>query len=257
MDVADLRRTLWPKSFADLRRYGRQGDGGYVLPAAAFQRADALLTFGLDFDWSFERAFAAAHAVAPIHVYDPTVGTRRFISAGFWALLGSIYSRREWSKVLACWDYFVFFRHPVRHFREWIGSGVGRVGVAAAIARMPEPRRLVLKVDIEGSEYEILEEIVSVSNRVEVLAIEFHEIAAHVHVIADFADRLNATHVVAHLHGNNYAPVCLDGSLPASIEVVFVRRSAGEMDYYTGNLPRPGLDYPNTSKRPDVVIKRP
>jgi hypothetical protein len=257
MDVADLRRTLWPKNFSDLRRYGRNGDGGYVLPAAAFQRADALLTFGLDFDWSFERAFAAAHADAPIHVYDPTVGPRRFISAGFWALLGASYSRREWAKFRACCDYFVFFRFPVKHCREWIGAGAGCTGVAAAAARMPDARRLVLKVDIEGSEYEILEQIVNLSDRMEVLAIEFHHIAAHADAIANFAARLNATHVVAHLHGNNYAPPCPDGSLPTSIEVVFVRRTAEEIDEYAGDLPRPGLDYPNTSKRADVVIRRP
>jgi hypothetical protein len=256
MDVALLRHVLWPKDFADLRRYGRKGDGGYVVPAAAFERADALLTFGLDFDWSFERAFAAAHPVAPIHAYDPTVGRRRYASAGFWALLGAIYSRREWSKFRACCDYFVFFRIPVRHFRERIGSGHGAVNVLAAAARMPHASCVVLKVDIEGSEYEILEQILSLADRMEALAIEFHDIAAHVDAIVRFTEALSASHVVAHLHGNNYAPPTSDGGLPASIEVVFARRAAQVMADYAGDLPRPGLDYPNSGKKPDVVIRR-
>lgn len=257
MHVAQLRRTLWPRDFPDLRRYGREGDGGYVVPAAAFERADALLSFGLAFDWSFERDFAATHPSASVHVYDPTVGARRFLSAGFFALLGAVYSRREWSKFRVCCDYFAFFQAPVLHFREWIGTSDGRRDVAAAFARLGEARRVVLKVDIEGSEYDILDQIVGLSDRIEALAIEFHHVPGHVQAIAAFVDAISATHVVAHLHGNNYAPPCRDGSLPTSIEVVFARRTSEAMDDYAGDLPRPGLDFPNTTKRPDAKITRP
>lgn len=256
MTPKQLSRTLWPKDFPDLRRYGRHGDGGYVLPATAFLRADGLLSFGIHFDWTFEREFAAAHAAAPIHAYDPTVGKTRFIWAGLWSLLGSVYSRREWEKFRACCDYFRFFKPPVVHFREWIGFGPGRMGLAAAAARMPEAGALALKVDIEGSEYEIFDEIVGLADRTEFLAIELHDVEAHADQIADFTDRMSATHVVAHLHGNNYAPPCTDGSMPGSIEVVYARRPPASVNDYAGTLPRVGLDWPNDGKRPDSVIRR-
>lgn len=249
-------RRLWPKDFQDLRRYGRNHDGGYVMPAAAFQSAECLLSFGLSFDWSFERDFAAAHPSATIHAYDPTVGKARFLSAGFWALLGAVYSRREWAKFLACRDYFRFFRPPVLHFREWIGSGSGRLGVSAAIGRLPASARIGLKVDIEGAEYDIFEEIVKVAGRIEFLAIELHDVEAHAHEIVAFAEKMDATHVVAHLHGNNYAPLCSDGIMPAALEVVYVRRAGSPDRPFGGELPRAGLDQPNNSKFPDYLMRR-
>jgi len=256
MGASQLSQKLWPKDFRDLRRYGRDHDGGYVMPASAFIGADSLLSFGLNFDWSFERDFAAAHPNAPIHTYDPTVGKGRFIRAGFWALLGAIYSRREWEKFRACCDYFRFFRPPVVHYREWIGTGAGRLGVAAAADRMPSSACIGLKVDIEGSEYEIFDEIVAMAGRIEFLAIELHDVEAHADEILAFTEKMSATHVVAHLHGNNYAPLCSDGSMPLSIEVAYVRRAGAPMEAFTGELPRAGLDQPNNRKFTDAVIRR-
>lgn len=256
MSASQLSLKLWPRNFGDLRRYGRDHDGGYVMPASAFIAADSLLSFGLNFDWSFEREFAAAHPTATIHAYDPTVGRGRFIRAGFWALLGAFYSRREWEKFWACCDYFRFFRQPIMHFREWIGTGTGRLGVAAAAARLPASSHMGLKVDIEGSEYEIFEEIVAIADRVEFLAIELHDVESHAAEILDFTEKMSATHVVAHLHGNNYAPLCSDGAMPLSIEVVYVRRVGAPREAFTGELPRSGLDQPNNRKFADAVIRR-
>lgn len=256
MGASQLCRKLWPKNFGDLRRYGRDHDGGYVMPASSFLAADSLLSFGLNFDWSFEREFALAHPGTTIHAYDPTVGKGRFLRAGFWALLGASYSRREWEKFLACCDYFRFFQPPIVHFREWIGAGAGRLGVAAAAARLPSSAAFGLKIDIEGSEYEIFEEIVALAGRIEFLAIELHDVEAHAEEILAFTEKLSATHVVAHLHGNNYAPLCSDGSMPQSIEVVYVRRTGAPTEAFAGELPRAGLDQPNNRKFADAVIRR-
>lgn len=256
MAVSRLSRSLWPRSFRDLRRYGRDNDGGYVMPASAFDSADSLLSFGLNFDWSFERQFAASHPGAPIHAYDPTVGWGRFIRAGVCALLGSVYSRRELAKFRACCDYFRFFRKPVVHFQEWIGAGPGRLGLAAAASRLPFSRAVGLKVDIEGSEYDILGEIVALADRIEFLVIELHDVEDHVAEILEFTERLGATHVVAHLHGNNFAPPCSDGSMPRSIEVVYVRRRGAPLEAFAGMLPIPGLDQPNNRKFADAVIRQ-
>ncbi len=190
MGNQQIKDKLWPKDFDDLQRYGRSGDGGYVLPSSSFRKSDGLISFGLNFDWSFERAFAKAHPGAPIHTYDPTVGGRRFLSAGFWALLGATYSRREWEKFLACCDYFKFFNAPVLHFRNWIGSGTGALGLAEAVAKMPSANNILLKVDIEGSEYEIFNEILNFSHRIEAIAMELHDIDQHEIEITEFAEKL-------------------------------------------------------------------
>ena len=256
MGTQQLKHKLWPKDFNDLHRYGRNGDGGYVLPTSSFGKSDGLISFGLNFDWSFERAFAQAHPSTPIHAYDPTVGKKRFIWAGFFALLGAIYSRSEWKKFKACCDYFKFFKSPALHFKTWIGKGPGALGLARAILKMPSAKNILLKVDIEGLEYEIFEEILNFSERIEIIAMELHQIHQHEKKIIEFIEKLKNTHVVAHRHGNNFAPPCPDGELPTSIEVVLVRRPLFPLEDYDGSLPRVGLDQPNSRKAPDCIIRR-
>lgn len=256
MGARQLKQKLWPKDFQNLHRYGRSGDGGYVLPITSFSKSDGLISFGLNFDWSFERDFAKSHPGAPIHVYDPTVGRARFLRAGCWALLGAIYSRSEREKFRACCDYFKFFKPPVLHFRNWIGKGTEALGLVDAISKMPSAKNVLLKVDIEGSEYEILDEILDFSHRMEVIAIELHDIDQHESKITEFVDKLKNTHVVAHLHGNNFAAPCPDGEMPTAIEVVFVRRPPSPVMEYEGHLPRAALDQPNSRKAPDTIIRR-
>lgn len=256
MGISELNKKLWPYDFTDLRRYGRNNDGGYVIPTSSFLSADSLLSFGINYDWSFEKDFARAHTSAPIHAYDPTVGKWRFLALGLGALLGSIYSRRKWDKFLTCCDYFRFFRLPVVHFREWIGVGHDRLGLLATMTRMPNSKRLGLKVDIEGSEYEIFKEIIMQAEKIEFLIIELHDIESHISEILEFTEKMSATHILAHLHGNNYAPLCSNNALPTVIEIVYVRRPNSPMELYAGQLPRAGLDQPNNPKSADIVIRR-
>ena len=255
INVSDLNRKLWPYDFADLRRYGRNNDGGYVIPTSSFLAADSLLSFGINFDWSFEQDFAAAHPLAPIHAYDPTVGKWRFISSGFGALLGSICSRSARDRFRICCNYFRFFRLPIVHFHEWIGAGRGRLGLLASMARLPNSKKIGLKVDIEGSEYEIFQEVIAQAGRIEFLAIELHDIENHISEILDFTERMSPTHIIAHLHGNNHSPLCSNNSISSVIEVAYVRRPNSPMELFAGQLPRAGLDQPNNKKSADVVIR--
>ncbi len=44
-----------------LNRHGRAGDGGYVVPELAFEKADVLLGYGIADDISFEESFATIY----------------------------------------------------------------------------------------------------------------------------------------------------------------------------------------------------
>jgi hypothetical protein len=59
-----------------LARIGSANDGGYVVPLGAVSAANALLSFGLSHDWTFERDFKKHNADAVVHCYDHTVSLR-------------------------------------------------------------------------------------------------------------------------------------------------------------------------------------
>lgn len=254
--VQTLRAALWPRDIPHLQRYGRHGDGGYVLPADVMRRAGALLSCGLGMEWSFERAFAAEHPLAPIHVYDASVGPARFLMAGLLASCTAPFSRHSRRRMHACVDYFRFFRGAIRHQRQHVDGQSGSVNLQHAVSRFEPGIPLLLKIDIEGGEYALLPAIVRLADRFVGVVLELHDTPRHVGEIARFVEQLARTHIVAHLHGNNYAPACADGGLTTSVEVVFVVGAAHEYPPYPHDLPRPGLDAPNTPRWPDVVITR-
>lgn len=66
-------KVLKLKHLYDLIRFGRNNDGGYLVEKNSLKVSKALISFGLSFDWSFEKDFYNFHNKAPIHCYDHTV----------------------------------------------------------------------------------------------------------------------------------------------------------------------------------------
>src|ERR1700730_3553688 len=72
IQLSDFR----PVACEQLARIGSANDGGYVVPLGAVKAANALLSFGLSHDWTFERDFKKHNAGAVVHCYDHTVSLR-------------------------------------------------------------------------------------------------------------------------------------------------------------------------------------
>lgn len=250
----DLIDQLWPIECPGLVRVGRAQDGGYVLPAAALAESDALLSFGLGDDWSFEADCVARRPGLRVDVYDPTVGPLRFFRRSLKAWFSPRYQRDLYASYRRLFD-----GRRGRHWREWVGSRPDDTGVLAAAARLLPEGGLLVKMDIEGAEYGVLSELVALSPRITALAIEFHDTDRRAAEIAGFARTLGATHPIVHLHGNNAAPLCADGRTPTVLELTFARRGLLPPDLrpFAGSLPRPDLDRPNLPDRPDCLLQRP
>ena len=106
-----------------------------------------------------------------------------------------------------------------------------------------------LKIDIEGSEYSILDDLVSHAAATAGLAIEFHNCGKHLDEIVAFAQRYPLR--LIHVHVNNYSQIDERGC-PDSIEMTFSSNSpqSGEPPI----LPHP-LDMPNDGVSEEVQIR--
>ena len=78
--------------------------------------------------------------------------------------------------------------------------------------------KVFLKVDIEGSEYVILEDILKVQNKISALIIEFHDIDKNRAIIENFIQRLELS--LTHIHPNNYGKLD-ENNDPIIIELSF------------------------------------
>jgi len=233
-------------------------DGGYVLSRRIVGATKGLLSFGLNDEWEFEAEFSKAAGV-PVVCYDPSV------TGAFWAKRMAVglgkgimgLDRRRLRRGLRVIDYKQFFdgkRH--RHVRKAIGfSGPRSLTLDEAIADAALPAPLFLKMDIEGWEYRILDQIVARRSEFVGLAIEFHDVDLHEKRIVDFIAAISDELVLIHFHANSH---CILGPEQKSvvIELSFMAKSllAEGEQLVAHALPIAGLDAPNLPGEREAVV---
>jgi hypothetical protein len=125
----------------------------------------------------------------------------------------------------------------------------------------PDDDNLVLKMDIEGEEWDVLDALeAGVLDRFRQIVCEFHDFRRVVK--AEWRNRalrifnkLNSSHAVVHIHGNNFRPMIsiVDILIPDVIELTFVRRRSYKVMDAVTSLPGP-LDNPNSPDRLDYYL---
>lgn len=115
---------LAPIETPDLIRVGSPNDGGYVVPQSSIKSADALLSFGISTNWSFEEHFHALNPRAQIYAYDHTISEMIFRRTYQKNFLRFVSGRGSWPIVLksrATWkEYRKSFLAIATHFQEEI-----------------------------------------------------------------------------------------------------------------------------------------
>src|SRR5262249_41335420 len=251
MQVAVLDEDLIPRSGAKLLRLGRRHDGGYLVDARSVMAADVLLSFGINDDWSFEADFRKLNA-SPIYAFDASLQRKRLVKAVIEALPRIDNPRLLMEKVRNLVGYARFFGRDARHIEAMVGLDrkPGYLSLTSVVESfVPATASSVfLKIDIEGWEYRILDELVPLAERVCGLVIEFHNFDRHERDIADFVGALKLH--VCHVHCNNFEPLNERG-VPLAIEISRPR-CGGEAE--TVRLPHP-LDMPNDKRAEDYAIE--
>jgi hypothetical protein len=254
------RRCALPKSLDflapivvdGLQRFGSNGDGGYVLPAPGLKAIDAILSFGISENFTFEEALAAVLPGVPIHGYDPTISDRHFRKRVARARMKFLRFRASWAEFADKYRTLIAYRRvfapPSRHFRERIfnrSEGPGDATIDQVFARITGRDHVLLKMDIEGAEYRVIPDILRYAGRIDILAVEFHDTDPLRAVFLAGMEQLLTEFRIVHLHGNNACGVAADG-LPEALEITFLaKRLAPPEVARRRDLPLAGLDFPN------------
>jgi len=253
--------ALWwlaPIEVEGLVRVGGPSDGGYVLPEALLRDADALISMGLGHNWQFEKDARALNPAMRVHVYDHTVSEKLFnreyfaeVAALLTGKAGTANVERRRRRVR---DYRAWFGTEATHFRERINDRPDShsVDIATVFARAGDGRVFV-KMDIEGTEYRVLEDVVSHADRILGMAIEFHDIGPLRPVFERTMDVVRQRFEIVHVHANNFTPLYRDG-FPESLEITVARKDLVSGTRRRKALPLPELDRPNDPNRPDYRL---
>jgi hypothetical protein len=215
-------------------RVGGSADGGYVM-AADPEAPSVCYSLGIGPDVSWDLAMAQRGAI--VHQYDHTVA-----------------------------------QAPLPHPR----FRYARIGIAHDDSLRPDLRRLdtlirqnghagqrdmVLKIDIEGHEWEALDALdASVFDQFRQIVGEFHGLRllglpAFQRRAESLFSKLRVYHEVIHIHGNNFAGLRdVDGlALPDCIEISFANRASYQFAPSRESFPGP-LDAANNPALPDLSL---
>ena len=259
---------LTPLRFQNLKRYGRNADGGYVCEDNIVKNTNILITFGMGPDWSFELDYIKDNSDVKIFMYDYTVTASPYIKdvwkyfRRFITFRGELKSFTDRLTILK--NYLNFFKiknvnffpekitYPVKNS---IDTDIDKVFNRLDSNENTKGKSVILKSDIEGSEFEVIDGIVNYSNRIDALIFEFHWLDKNEEVFVDSIRKLQKFFDIAHIHGNNHCEK-LNTGLPITLEMTLINKKYTPKNIeYINSFPVKGLDHPNNPTKKDLVFK--
>jgi len=226
MKPVTLPKVFKPYQCNDLVRLGKIYDGGYLVNKQDVINSQCLLSFGIGSDFSFEEQFHKLNN-CPVIAYDDSDEVTKNVS------------------------YNSFFNGENKHINQ-------KVSVSDIQTILDScPKNTFLKCDIEGGEYQLLDELIRYSGKFIGMVFEFHD----VHKYENYNDlscfiskvKLNLVHV----HINNYMYYKVgegpeQQNIPDVFELVF---SASENLSWEKHVRLPHLfDMPNNPLDSDFSI---
>ena len=216
-----LPKFLQPKSIDTLERIGGNNDGGYIIDGKNILNSDVLIGLGMSDDWSFEENFNSLNSV-PTYIYDETVSLKKFLKK-----CSKYIIRINKPKIFIHWlktvlSYIKFFKGDKFHLKKLVGIDLSpnylSLNTILNKLKIEKFSHVFLKIDIEGWEYRLLDDLILHAGIIEGLAIEFHDADLHLNRIENFITKFPLS--LVHTHINNYSPLNTNG-VPIAIECSF------------------------------------
>ena len=223
MHTVILSKKFKPKGNYDLVRLGKLNDSGYLVDKRDVNDANILISLGVCHAWSFEESFLKLNSV-PIEAYDGTTGLFKLFKMTINALI-TFQRQLFFQSLIAFFGYSRFFSGSTRHHEVMVGFDKSPTftsldSIFKSVVKTNQ--KVFLKIDIEGWEYRLLDDIIKHSKNICGLAIEFHELDIHIEKVEQFISDFPLE--IAHVHCNNYA-LTTPEELPLVIEATFSSQS--------------------------------
>lgn len=240
-----INLILKPKKQFKLKRLGGLNDGGYLVGVHSIANTQTLISFGIDNNWKFEVDFKILNPNCEVNCYDDKNLLNYLLKKLIKEIIFLPYYRK--------FHFIQSFKNIINFFAikkkiNFFQKKIFYNDLNKIFANLNLTKNTFLKVDIEGSEYRILDEILKHQEKIIGIVIEFHDFDYHKNTIYEFCKKLNLE--LIHIHPNNNAP--LDNcDNPTVIELTFERNPIVLGDKVI--LPN-NLDMKNNSMKEDIEL---
>jgi hypothetical protein len=266
---------LRPIAIKEKIRLGPKKDGGYVVYDRILKDTTVLLTYGVGWEVGFEEHFNEVTG-SKVLMFDPTMFGKYILDV---KRLKKLYLKGEIRDSYKYLRFVLRMWNDLRQLRKqqifFINEGIASTKGEKYDTFKNHLKRyhlinqqILLKMDIEGYEYQIFEDadIYQQLNGVNQIIIEFHDLHRLFFRFKAIVEKLKLDFEIIHVHGNNcggqfyFNDPARDERIPVPkvLELTFVKKGkilvkdiVNEKIVY----PIEGLDYPNRPKFNDLMLK--
>lgn len=242
---------LTPFKVKKLIRLGRNFDGGYLVCRDTLKYCENLITLGVGDDISFEKDFDKKNKNNKIFLYDYTVNHQLFLRIILKYLRRLITFRTKLDNLIySLKNYFNFIilvnQNNVSLFKLRI---VKKIKTnfdiqLSKIFKIIKSKNNLLKIDIEGSEYEIIDDIIKNNLKINMLIIEFHWINDNKKKFINSIKKLKKRFDIIHLHANNYRSLKINEDIFDVLEISFINKKFNKnKNQFRRKFPIKNLDF--------------
>jgi hypothetical protein len=178
---------LKPITYNNLTRLGSLLDGGYILPLNSVLDSTFLISGGISVNTDFENDVKSINNKIEVVLVDGSLNIfKYFILRPFYKLI----TKRT---LYPFFESYKFFKIYVKatFLKKYISQKFGIDTMLDYTTSKNNDSTGILKLDIEGSEYEILQMILDHKKKFNTIVIEFHDVKNKISDLKYFVEKLN------------------------------------------------------------------
>ena len=262
--ILKLPIFLKPEYETKLIRIGKDNDGGYLISEESLKSTKILQSFGVSDDWSFEEDLYNK-TKSKVFAYDPSVNWK-FWTKKLFSDLKKIFffEKKTFKEIMSIFLYIKykkFFNNKDKfHVQKIIapnrttilGFKKEQITDLNDLMNDANEKNTFFKIDIEGSEYRILDQLIKYQKYMTGLVIEFHNCDLHQESIKNFINNFELQ--LVHVHVNNWALINKN-NLPSAIEITFSPKEFNSKINDSSKSYPLSIDQPCNPKYEDSSIK--
>jgi len=248
--------TLRPQKNYKLIRLGNKYDGGYLVDEASIKESEFLVSGGIFYDFKFEYDYISLTNNS-IYCFDHIINPFKYTLLWILIYIKRLIFFENKEKLLKAKKNifkpikFLCFvkKNKVNYEKKGIGNDSANFYSLDSILKKIVPKKkYFLKIDIEGDEYKILNQIINNSENLTGLVIEFHDVSKNIEQIETFVNKLPLE--LIYIHANN-AGELNKYSNPEIIELSF---SKFPLSNSNDKFKKHKLDFPNNPYKKEINL---
>jgi|TARA_B110000285_G_scaffold121318_1_gene137172 hypothetical protein len=219
---ANLPIQLKPQHAFKLIRLGKKNDGGYSIGYNSVYHSKVLISLGLSDDWSFEKHFKRTNPRLNILCFDDTLDLYYMVKTFFQQCLRFFFFRSNYlvRSFVNIFDYLFFIKKKIKKKR------ISYNDIQSITKRFN--KKIFIKMDIEGSEYRVLNDLIKIKKKLTGLAIEFHDVDLNIKKILSFNKKIGLK--LVNIHANSGGAI--ENNFPTTIELAYDKDPVVEEKFF-------------------------